>query len=523
MRLKLILFSCLFLSLIMFGQQEFHVFPADHKDSPGSASGDGSLARPWDLQTALNWKKSQLKGGYIVWLHGGIYNGRFVSTIQGENARDKIVVSAYAREKVVINGNSPSKRKAVLEVRGSHIVFKNFEITFLGEFPRRQGEKGFMVVDGISHVSGKGCSFFNLKIHNNPGSGIGSWKRTGGTTIENCKIYNNGYFSKVRGSGVGLYVQNASDRMRVIQNNFIFNNYYKGIQVWSASSGKGVEFIKNVLFENNVVFNNGLPAGKLVDNLIIASDDRSGVNRPRNIRVNSNVFYHNTDFNSRSNSGNAPSVTLGYNARAPIEDVSLNANIIIGKNNALRILHAKSLSFENNTIYAGYVHFNSSVLAHINSAKWKFSGNRYFTKRNKAFRISRDSDYTIDEWQKRFGIDSESRWNQLSQLELKPVLFLNKNHDYEKAYDIAVFDKLGGPVSIDPDKIEASGYKSYHIRNIGSGEILVSGSFDGSRKIEVPMGTFNGTAANFGVYTIEFIDEIKRRQSFLRKLFPWLF
>ena len=38
-------------------------------------------------------------------------------------------------------------------------------------------------MSGINHRQGSRCQFINLKIHNNPGSGIGSWKRTANSEI----------------------------------------------------------------------------------------------------------------------------------------------------------------------------------------------------------------------------------------------------------------------------------------------------------------------------------------------------
>ena len=51
----------LFFPIMLLAQQEFHVFPVDHKDTPGRAIGDGSLQNPWDLQTALNLKPDILQ------------------------------------------------------------------------------------------------------------------------------------------------------------------------------------------------------------------------------------------------------------------------------------------------------------------------------------------------------------------------------------------------------------------------------------------------------------------------------
>src|SRR5438309_1624314 len=49
---------------------QFYVSPS------GTAGGDGSLANPWDLQTAL-WGPATVKPGDCIWLRGGTYTGSF--------------------------------------------------------------------------------------------------------------------------------------------------------------------------------------------------------------------------------------------------------------------------------------------------------------------------------------------------------------------------------------------------------------------------------------------------------------
>ena len=119
-----------------------------------------------------------------------------------------------------------------------------------------------MVVNGVQHFKGEACEFINLKIHNVPGIGIGSWKYTGATLIEDCIIFNNGYIGRQRGHGVGIYIQNAGDKLRIAKGNLIFNNYYKGIQVWDAINKPQFKYVKNVRLEENVVFNNGFGENK---------------------------------------------------------------------------------------------------------------------------------------------------------------------------------------------------------------------------------------------------------------------
>ena len=516
----------LFYVVSLSGQQEFHVFPKSHKSNPGKASGNGSINNPWDLQTALNQTTRTVNDRDIIYLHKGIYNGRFSSTISTIDKNTYITVKPFNNDKVVLNGNVASKQGTVLNVKGGNIIFKDFEVTFLGDFSRSAKDKDFRVVNGISHVDGEDCKFINLKIHNNPGSGIGSWKRTGGSIIDGCLIYNNGYISKVRGSGVGIYVQNQSEKMRYITNNTIFNNYYKGIQVWSASSGGKNEFVKNINLKNNVIFNNGNPGGKFVDNAIIASNDKDGINVAKNIVFDSNILYHNSDFNSNKNPGDGASLTLGYDAKAPVENIRVTNNIIIGKNNALRLSHIKSLIFKNNITYCGYVHYNVSVLKHIKFG-WKFDNNSYYTKRTKAQRISKHKDFTLKEWQTNFGLDKNSTWKQVKDLSMRSVLDITKISDIQNSYRVTLFQKEGEDVSVDFSNFKLkkrSLYKIYDIEN--PDRIIKSGRISNNRNVKFPMSNSvlemplhnkkaKKTPSNFGVYIIKF----EKKLSFFERLF----
>lgn len=397
------------------------------------------------------------------------------------------------------------------------MILKDFQITWLGDFPRIQSDPGFKLVDGLSHNSGIDCKFINLVIYNNPGSGFGSWKHTGGSVIEGCTIYNNGYMSKSgRGSGVGIYVQNNSDKTRLITNNIIFNNYYKGIEVWSDNSKATNEYVKNVKLTGNIIFNNGSPSGQFRDNLIIGSNDRNGINIAKHILVDGNIFYHNTDFANNQVTGNAASLTLGYNAKAPIEDVTVSNNIIVGHNNALRILHARTLRFNNNISYCGYVHFNRSVVHHLNDSNWKFNNNTYFTKNSRTFRISKFRDFTFNNWQSEYNIDLGSQGQHISHFNLKNVLILSKDQLIKNKFRMALFSKEGKEVSVDFSKYDIPKGSTYIIKDVENpGVSIKTGKIGNDSIIFVPMGLdeFEGpihndkakkTLHNFGVYTIEF-------------------
>lgn len=526
------------LSLVSYAQQEFHVFPMDRSETPGTQNGTGAINNPWDLQTALGQKSDIVNSEDTIWLHQGIYNGRFVSTLQSLEANKFITVSAFKNDRVILNGNVNSPNKHVLEVKGKQVIYKNFEITFLGEFSRHGKDENFKVITGLKHSSGEDCQFLNLKVYNNPGLGVGSWKQTGGSLFDGCVIYNNGYISKDgRGLGEGLYTQNISNKTRVIRNCIIFNNYYKGIEVWSANANAKIDYVKNYEIKNNVIFNNGNPAQEFKDNLIIASGDKNGINIAKNVKVQTNIFYHNTDIKNAEINGDAASLTIGFIKYSPVENITIKDNIIIGRNNALRILHAKSLTFEDNRIYSGYINLQSSVLANIND--WKFKNNVYYTKKNSSFRIKGDKDYNLERWQSSFGLDQESTWKNIKQFDMKPVVSITKYEHRALTYKVVLFNEDSNDVIADfskPDLKAGLNYSIYDVEN--PNVVLKTGTLPEDLKITFPMQLsefekpIHNTAAqktlsNFGVFVIEFEDQrtvqvSEENPNFLIRFFSWL-
>lgn len=530
MRTIYFIIACILFQYNGFAQREYHVFPVDDKITPGTPNGMGSREHPWDLQTALN-QTSKVKGGDVIWLHKGVYNGLYISLLSSIEKGKYITVSSYKSEKVILNGNVSSPRNNVLQVKGKQVIFKDFEVTCLGDFSRNEVDSNFKRINGIDHASGMDCRFENLKIYNVPGLGFGSWKNTGGSKIENCIIYNNGYIAKNgRGTGVGIYVQNNSERKRIIKSNTIFNNYYKGIEVWSANKNSMEEYVKNVVLDSNILFNNGSPSGVFKDNLIVATGDRNGKNIAKNITITNNVFYHNTNVAKNEVGGDGASLTIGFNGNAPVENVKVHNNIIIGRNNALRILHAKKLSFRNNISYAGYVHFFNSVVPHLNSKNWDFDHNTYYTKNSRVYRISKYKDFTFNDWKSTYKIDLQSETKHIRDFELPSVLGISDCG--QKRYRVSLFSKQGQDVLVDFSKFQISKgvtYKIYDVEN--RNVILKKGMVNEDLVVEFPMNVkaiekplYNTTAKktlnNFGVYFIEF-EGLKQaqRKSFLTR---WL-
>lgn len=518
------------LCLSSYAQQEFHV------STKGRATGTGTIENPWDLQTALSQKPDVINGDDTIWLHGGTYNGRFLSSIKSTLGDRYITVAPYQSEKVILNGNVDSDLTGVLNVTGARVIFRDLEITWLGEFSRDENDPNFKKGAGVYHTSGEDCRFYNLIIHDNPGLGFGSWKQTGGTIIENCIIYHNGFiFKNGKGGGEGMYVQNTKDKNRVIRNNIIFANFYKGIEVWSAGRNTDYEYVKNITLDGNIIFNSGAPSGHHYDNVIVATDDRNGVNIAKDIKVINNVFYHNTDYLKNEVNGDAPSLTIGYVDNAPAEDITVENNIILGRNNALRLLHVKSMVFSNNTVYTGYVVLNSNEMQY--STDWTFKDNTYFTKKSGAFRIERDKTYPLKTWQSNFGLDAKSQWSLTKEFNLKPVLKIAQHALKPNTFNLALFSKDGQEVEVDFEEYQISKGSSYRVYDVENrNDVLVSGIMTDSKKIRVPMDakTFDAplqtsiatkTLSNFGVFIIEFDTETTTsndKLSGIQKILNWL-
>jgi hypothetical protein len=513
----------------MNAQKEFHVFPENHKITPGTITGNGSLQNPWNLQTALQQKSNVVNGGDTIWLHQGVYNGRYKSTLNSTLKNHYIIVTPFNNEKVVLNGNVNSAQKQVLSVVGNNVIFKNFEITWLNSFTRYQTEKNFIRCDGINHNSGKNVKFINLIIHTNPGSGIGSWRKTSNAEINGCIIFNNGFYSTKRGRGVGIYVQNSSDKTRLIKNNIIFNNYYKGIEIWSDNRKAKSDYVKNILLDNNVFFNSGLVSGTFRDNLIIATNDNSGNNIAKNITVKNNIFYHNTSLSKTIENTSAPSLTLGFNKNAPVEDVIISNNIIIGRKDAIRILEVKSLSFKNNIVYSGYIRLRKSVLKYISNKTWKFSNNTYYTRNDKPIRIEGVKDYSINQWKTKYELESQSKYKNFKEFDLNNVLNITKNDYKQNTFRVVLFNKYENDVTVnflDYNLIKGMTYTIKDVENYDT--TLKSGILSETLKVKFPMQlkrNKNKTFNNFGVYIIEFseTETIVKKEGFFKRLFGWLF
>jgi len=515
-----------FVVLIGYSQREYHVFPGTDTSNPGRSTGNGTLNQPWDLQTALSQTTEIVNGGDTIWLHEGVYNGRFISKIKSTKSGENIIVSSYPGEWAILNGNVSGVSGATLSVIGNDVIYRDFEISPTNLIIRDEKTEGFLPFGGVSHDSGKNCQFINLIIHGNNGLGFGSWKSTGGTIISNCLVYDNGYKGKnYAGIGEGFYVQNDSDtEIRILKNNIIFNNYYKGIEVWSANKKANNEYIKNINLDNNVVFNSGLVSGRTVDNVIVATNDRNGINIAKNIQVTNNILYHNTDYKINEVNGDAPSLTIGFYNKAGVENLVVENNIILGRNNAFRLLYAKSFKITDNIIYSGYFSVLPFTTGYLETSI--LNKNIYYTKNSTPFLIGKKK-YRFDEWKTTFNKDSQSTHKPISQFQLPNVLDITKIDTQENTFRVVLFSKENQNVLVDFSEFNLPSDTNYTIKDVEEIKtVLASGKLSESSKVEFKMNVerdANKSYNNFGVYYIEFKENEKTEtENLFERFLNWL-
>ncbi|TDP61969.1 T9SS type A sorting domain-containing protein [Flavobacterium dankookense] len=429
---KILFYTALLWANIALAQyREWHVKPYPSQiENETSTAGDGtSFETAWALQHALNNPGGVIQPGDTVWLHGGVYKGRYLSNsnLSGTET-DYIRIASYPGEWAILNGNVNNNRlppsppynqendpnyipptieeelstysvsaensstynNTVLYVESGYIHYDNFEITFLGDFDRLLVahsanpplcSNSFKQVVGINHFAETVNKYSNLVIRNLPGSGIGSWKASADTEIYGCLIYNNGYIQrlyencngspKIEGKGLGIYAQNIDlFKRRRLENNILINNYDSGIGIWSSAENPGatVDYLKNFDVYDNVLINNGGPQRDDTANMLVFSYDTTNVNHPHDVEIKRNVFYINSYHSHVSGIyvGNSTGVTIKNN------------NIFKGTAGIAALLSNTNLTFRENFYFGKRLQTFINPTDYLNK-NWDFDYNKYYT------------------------------------------------------------------------------------------------------------------------------------------------
>ncbi len=306
---------------------EFHISPM------GSAGGDGSAARPWDIATGLN---RGTHPGDTFWLHGGTYgNGgpaAFTCTLYGTEAQP-VIVREFPGEHAIINGG--------IAANGTFTTFWGFEITNTGVQRDVVSETGMpnARVGGLN-LYGRGMKAINLVVHNTGHPAIGFWNAVGdGGEVYGCLLWGNGIYDPSPGfsgspRGNGTYAQNQVGN-RYISDNISFRNWTEGLDAHSA----GRSWVNGFTFEGNFSFDN--PSGELTTNTM------DPANPMERLRVIDNCTYR------RQNDTTKTTAQFGYYNDVFNRDITVEGNYFVMGSDDDRALHLKlwgRIAFNRNTV-----------------------------------------------------------------------------------------------------------------------------------------------------------------------------
>ncbi len=222
--------------------------PGWYVSPTGSAQGDGSWDRPWDLRTALA-HPAAVKPGDTVWLRGGTYPGSFTSRLNG-TVDKPIVVRGFPGERATIDGGSAGAWTLV--VSGRWTWFWGFELTS-SAIPRTAPTVGGYVAraSGIQNVGpSTGTRLINLDLHDV------SHLIEADTDADGWEIYGNlfhdyGFDDPQDSRGAGLSTKNrATNALKRIEENILFRSFSYGIFLYTTIPGT----IDNHLLAGNIVF-----------------------------------------------------------------------------------------------------------------------------------------------------------------------------------------------------------------------------------------------------------------------------
>jgi hypothetical protein len=449
------------------GGAEFFVAPN------GKSSGNGSIANPWDLATALG-QPSAVKPGATIWVRGGNYGSGatiFISKLVGTNSAP-IVVRGHKGERATIDGGLQIGccDKEPHPERGSFTWFRDLEIS--SSIPVRTGTSEVgdfaksVLVNAVDCWA-PGTKLIDLVIHD-ARQGIGIWQEARDSEVYGNLIYYNGFQAPDRGHGHGIYLQNDDGKL-LISDNIVFDQFGAGIHGYGTQNAH----VRNVTVDGNIVFNNGAISQKAQhdDNILFASG--SGL---ENILVQNNFTYHTPDADIGYS-------RVGWQFDGANKTVVVRNNYWIGGDLAIMLNRWTAANFTGNTVYS-----KSKLLALVDTAPSQNAKN-YVWDRNTYYGSGRfrfgEKDLDWSGWKGR-GLD---RAGQFSSGAPRGVWIFVRPSQYEDGRgNIAIYNwDHQDSVSVDVHGFVPVG-ANYEVRDAENfwGEPVAAGKFDG-RPVRIPM------------------------------------
>ena len=409
----------------------------------GTTSGPGSIATPWDLNTAL----SCALPGDTVWLRGGVYSGAFATALDG-TASAPILFRQYPGERATIDGT--------LRADGSYLTFWGFEI-------RQSAPSTY----GLQANTNAG-RFINLIVHDAGTEGISFWTPGENAELSGCIVYNNGTNDNL---DHGVYVHNEIGT-KLISGNVFFDNFARGIQVYASSNNAA---IRDVQVDSNVSFNNGS----------ISSD----VGSRQNIVISAQVLT--SGMLARGNLLYFSPGENGIQFRLGDVDASNNQSIVVDSNFAvggaaglqMRLQWAQA-EVRGNT-FSG----SSSTVVETggNESSYLWGGNAYYGDSTAPAWLQNGVTHDFAGWKAATGLGGTDQVIATAPATTR-VFVLPNRHEAGRAFVVVYNFGLQASVNVDLSGV-LTVTKPFAIRNVQDvfGTPVVSGTYSGGT-VSIPMG-----------------------------------
>ena len=452
-------------------------FAAQWYVSPiGTPSGNGSMALPWDLQTALNQPGGVLAGD-TIWLRGGAYVGLFSSHLNGTPSAP-IIVRQYPHERATLMGAVNNGLRETLHILGTYTWFWGFEVTAAGtdHVTTTTGSwpSDMDISAGVGTEDhpggGVGCKLINLVVHDTS-QGMSLWTPAENLEVAGCLLYHNGWDAPDRGHGHAIYTQNNTGT-KLITDSIMFGGFSHGMHAY----GSDTAYISNYTFQNNVSFDCGILSAVAGGRNVLI-----GGARPAQGIVACGNFVYRRDGNM------SDGLRIGYGGTNP--DANVQNNYVVG---GTEIIRFSNVTFRNNTSVGPHtlMSLNTSGVSAVPAYNWNF--NSYYCLEQVYAPFHREmagafsTGATWNAWRSATGYDANSTYT--NAYPSVAHAFVRPNPYEPRRANIIVFNWPNSTsVNVDISSILSPG-QTYGVRDAQNyfGPLVASGTYAGGT-ISIPM------------------------------------
>ena len=220
----------------------------------GLPSAGGSLADPWDLQTAFD---QPLPPGSTLWLRGGTYRKTFTCKLAG-TASARITIKPYPGERVTFDSHDPANVNASLITTPAAAFLDFWDLEFTVSNVNRQNNGVPGATSGpapggnnAENTHGHDLRFIHLVVHDTTGGWGMNQDDAYNNEVWGLISFYNGWWGIDRAHGHNLYMHNKTGYKKAV-NSILFDSFAEGNQVYTAGG-----FVNGIVQLGTVTFDSG--------------------------------------------------------------------------------------------------------------------------------------------------------------------------------------------------------------------------------------------------------------------------